>query len=184
MIFGRLGGGTVKEAGYGAVAFLAMASALSAQGRDREVGRPAPAPTIHRASSASLGTFQQYCVVCHGGDRPQAGLSLARLTERMAPADVGEHADAWQKVAEMLETRQMPPAGMPAPADAERAAVLSWIRTSLDEYDAGHGGDHGRVTVRRLTSGEYAYAVRDLTGVSVKVGVDASSDSVGGEGFT
>ena len=40
------------------------------------------------------------------------------------------------------------------------------------------------MTVRRLTSAEYAYALRDLTGIDVKVGVDASSDSVGGEGFT
>ena len=39
------------------------------------------------------------------------------------------------------------------------------------------------MTVRRLTSAEYAYAVRDLTGIDVKVGIDASSDSVGGEGF-
>jgi hypothetical protein len=35
-----------------------------------------------------------------------------------------------------------------------------------------------------LTSAEYAYAIRDLTGIDIKVGVDASSDSVGGEGFT
>ena len=58
----------------------------------------------------------------------------------------------------------------------------------LDPRRAGrvrraHGGDPGRVTVRRLTSAEYAYAIRDLTGVDVEVGVDASSDAVGGEGF-
>ena len=40
------------------------------------------------------------------------------------------------------------------------------------------------MTVRRLTSAEYAYALRDLTGLDLEVGVDASSDSVGGEGFT
>ena len=40
------------------------------------------------------------------------------------------------------------------------------------------------MTVRRLTSGEYAYAIRDLTGIDIKTGIDASSDSVGGEGFT
>ena len=39
------------------------------------------------------------------------------------------------------------------------------------------------MTVRRLTSAEYAYAIRDLTGVDIKVGIDSSSDSVGGEGF-
>ena len=50
-------------------------------------------------------------------------------------------------------------------------------------YEATHAGDPGRVTVRRLTSAEYAYAIRDLTGVDIKIGIDASSDSVGGEGF-
>ena len=37
--------------------------------------------------------------------------------------------------------------------------------------------------MRRLTSAEYAYAIRDLTGVDIRTGIDASSDSVGGEGF-
>ena len=54
----------------------------------------------------------------------------------------------------------------------------------LAAYEAEHAGEPGRVTVRRLTSAEYAYAIRDLTGIDIKVGVDASSDSVGGEGFT
>src|SRR5258707_1355209 len=56
-------------------------------------------------------------------------------------------------------------------------------------------GDHRRqaallltccavVAVLRLTSGEYAYAIHDLTGIDPEVGIDAASDSVGGEGFT
>ena len=61
--------------------------------------------------------------------------------------------------------------------------AVAWIRAALDRYDARHAGEPGRVTVRRLTSAEYAYALRDLTGIDVKVGVDASSDAVGGEGF-
>ncbi len=55
--------------------------------------------------------------------------------------------------------------------------------TSLRDYEAAHAGEPGRVTVRRLTSAEYAYAIRDLTGIDIKTGVDASSDAVGGEGF-
>ena len=69
------------------------------------------------------------------------------------------------------------------PTDAERASAVAWIRTSLDEYDAQHAGEPGRITVRRLTSAEYAYAIRDLTGIDIRTGIDASSDSVGGEGF-
>ena len=78
----------------------------------------------------------------------------------------------------------MPPEDADAfPSDAQRAEAVSWIRAAFDRYDAQHAGEPGRVTVRRLTSAEYAYAIRDLTGVDIKVGVDASSDAVGGEGF-
>ena len=35
-----------------------------------------------------------------------------------------------------------------------------------------------------MTSAEYAYALRDLTGIDVNnTGIDASSDAVAGEGF-
>ncbi len=85
----------------------------------------------------------------------------------------------------MLETGMMPPLeATEQPTDAERASAARWVRTSLKSYETEHAGDPGRVTVRRLTSGEYAYAVRDLTGIDVPVGIDTSSDSVGGEGFT
>ncbi len=85
----------------------------------------------------------------------------------------------------MLESGKMPPPEEATlfPTDDERKAAVGWIRTSLKNYEDKHAGDPGRVTVRRLTSAEYAYAIRDLTGVDIKAGIDASSDSVGGEGF-
>ena len=103
----------------------------------------------------------------------------------MTPAGVAEKADIWDDVALMLESRDMPPPddADDFPTDAERASVVAWIRTALGEFDAQHAGDPGRVTVRRLTSAEYAYTIHDLTGVDIKTGIDASSDSVGGEGF-
>ena len=105
------------------------------------------------------------------------------MAEQMPSTAVAERADAWVAIARMLETRQMPPED----ADASRRRRARRRRV-LDPrfarpYDAAHAGEPGRVTVRRLTSAEYAYAIRDLTGVDIKVGVDASSDSVGGEGF-
>ena len=111
-------------------------------------------------------------------------MSISRAIEQMSETAVGEQADAWLGIARMLETHQMPPDDADRfPSDAERAAATDWIKTSLHAYEAAHGGEPGRVTVRRLTSAEYAYAIRDLTGVDIKVGIDASSDSVGGEGF-
>ena len=134
---------------------------------------------------AAAATFEKYCSDCHTGARAKANIDFDKLTERMTPTGVAEKADIWDDVVLMLESRDMPPPddADDFPTDAERARPSSWIRTSLGEYDAQHAGDPGRVTVRRLTSAEYAYAIRDLTGVDIKVGIDASSDSVGGEGF-
>ena len=106
------------------------------------------------------------------------------LDQLLALPSVGDGFDRWQKVVGVLDQRRMPPKGMPQPSDAERGQALTWIRGSLDSYIKQHDGDPGRVTVRRLTSGEYAYTVHDLTGLDLDLGIDASSDSVGGEGFT
>ncbi len=85
----------------------------------------------------------------------------------------------------MLETAEMPPADAELiPSKSERTAAAAAVRTALNDYLRAHAGEPGRVTVRRLTSGEYAYAIRDLTGIDIPVGIDASSDAVGGEGFT
>jgi len=131
-------------------------------------------------------TFKTYCFECHGGEKHKGDVSIERLIEQSSALSVGDYWDLWDKVAEKIETKEMPPEDKAErfPTDDERAGAVTWIRAALTSYEAAHGGEPGRVTVRRLTSAEYAYAIRDLTGVDIKVGIDASSDSVGGEGFT
>jgi len=126
-------------------------------------------------------TFRQYCFSCHGENKPAANLSIRQLTSHNA---VGEQYQHWQKVATALEEKHMPPAKMPQPSEAERTAAVKWIRARLGDYARQHAGDPGKVTVRRLTSAEYAYAVQDLTGVDIRFDGDFVADSVGGEGFT
>ena len=174
----------MKHVGLAALLLWAVASEVSAQPPGPAAKVPARGALPASAAATAHQTFTKYCVDCHGANQPKAGLSITRVIEQMSEAAVGEQADAWLGMARMLETSQMPPDDADRfPSDAERAAAAAWIRASLDAYEAAHGGDPGRVTVRRLTSAEYAYAIRDLTGVDVKVGIDASSDSVGGEGF-
>ena len=191
------------------VSVIAAQSQPGVTGPERASARPAAtaatskAPVAPRASAvapvashrtpsaaeagapAAAAIFEKYCSDCHTGARAKANIDFDKLTERMTPAGVAEKADIWDDVALMLESRDMPPPddADDFPTDAERASAVAWIRASLGEYDAQHAGDPGRVTVRRLTSAEYAYAIRDLTGVDIKTGIDASSDSVGGEGF-
>ena len=125
--------------------------------------------------------FQQYCFGCHNNQLSTAGISLQKLT---AAPSVAENYQAWERVINVLNQKRMPPAAMPQPSDEQRAHAAVWIRSQLDTYIKTHAGDPGRVTVRRLTSGEYKYAIQDLTGLDLDVGIDASNDSVGGEGFT
>ncbi len=174
-----------------AASVVALASILSAQaptfGPRRAVSAnaaprlpPAPAHTP-RPSAIPPAAFQKYCFECHGTRKPEAGLSIEKLVTGFS---IGEHWQQWEKVAEMLETGMMPPLeAEEQPTDRERAATASWIRASLRAYEADHAGEPGRVTVRRLTTAEYAYALRDLTGIDVKAAIDTSGDSVGGEGF-
>ena len=123
-------------------------------------------------------TFKTYCFECHGGEKHRGDVSIERLIQQSSASSVGEYWDLWDKVAEMIETKEMPPEDKAErfPSDGERAATVTWIRSALTTYEAAHGGEPGRVTVRRLTSAEYAYAIRDLTGIDIKVGVDATSD--------
>jgi hypothetical protein len=155
------------------VIFLGLAASVST-----------PAAPAHRpaASVKAPALFEKYCFECHGETKPKGGVNLEQLLRQPT---LGPHADAWEKVAEQLDTGEMPPKkASQFPTATERASAAEWIRTSLSAYALQHAGEPGRVTVRRLTSGEYGYAIRELTGIDIEVGIDESSDSVGGEGFT
>lgn len=125
--------------------------------------------------------LKQYCAQCHGLNAPKAGVSIEKL---LAQDSFGESFQHWERIALVLEQQTMPPKAMPQPSDEERTQAIQWIRGALSAYAKKHDGDPGPVTIRRLTSGEYAYAIKDLTGLELNVGIDSSSDSVGGEGFT
>lgn len=109
------------------------------------------------------------------------GLNLMQLSAQSSMAESFQH---WEKVVSAIEQKLMPPAKMPQPSDEQRKLLVNAIRSRLNEAALKTAGDPGRVTVRRLTSGEYAYTIRDLTGLDIKTDRDFASDSVGGEGFT
>ncbi|MFN0085888.1 MAG: DUF1592 domain-containing protein [Blastocatellia bacterium] len=172
-IFGnRAGGGVARGVKLGLLLLaIAVAGGLSARPRAVRAGGAAEVRAI----------LEQRCFVCHGGASPKAGINLDKMS---GGGEAGDHFQEWEKVAAALEQKSMPPKSMPQPSDAERAQVVAWIHGELAAYARKHDGDPGRVTVRRLTSGEYAYAIKDLTGLDLNVGIDSAGDSVGGEGFT
>ena len=122
-------------------------------------------------------TFRQYCVQCHG-KAASGGISFDKLLP------MGEQFQQWEKVADAIESKHMPPPQQPQPSDEERRVATQWIRAKLGEIANKNAGDPGRVALRRLTSGEYAYTIKDLTGLDIDTENDFVPDSVGGEGFT
>ena len=138
-------------------------------------------PRPAQAAPNPAPMFKAYCIGCHGPNVATSGINFEKLT---TSPSIAENYQAWEKVISMLETKRMPPKGIPGPTDEQRMQTVSWIHAQLDAYIKAHAGDPGRVTVRRLTSGEYNYAIHDLTGLDLDLGIDASNDSVGGEGFT
>ncbi|MEZ5355855.1 MAG: DUF1592 domain-containing protein [Bryobacteraceae bacterium] len=124
--------------------------------------------------------FGKYCLQCHG----KAAMGGINLEQMLAKRDFGAHFQQWDRVTTALRQKRMPPAKMPQPSASDRDQAIAWVRSSLNEYARKTAGDPGPVTVRRLTSAEYAYTLQDLTGVEFKFDGEFATDAVGGEGFT
>jgi mono/diheme cytochrome c family protein len=137
-----------------ALILLAAVAVVSVAGNTSAVSVLETAQVV--GQSAAAGIFKQYCVQCHGLTAPKAGVSLERLS---AQGLVGDNFQQWEKVAEALEQKVMPPKFMPQPSDAERAQAIAWVRAELSAYAEKRDGDPGEAPVRRLTSGEYSYTI-------------------------
>ena len=121
---------------------LAGASMMAAQAAAPQRARVAsPSPQAFHPPQ----TFQKYCFECHGGTKRKGDVSIERLIRQSAQSSVGGYWDEWNKIAEMLETRQMPSPDEAElfPTDDERAAAVAWIRETLGTYEAEHAGDPG-----------------------------------------
>ena len=129
----------------------------------------------------TLPLLKQFCLDCHSTAAKEGELDLERFS---AFADVRHDPKAWQKVAEMLGNREMPPEDSPQPSAAQRDQLLGWVRRYLDTEARASAGDPGPVVLRRLNNAEYTYTVRDLTGAELNPAAEFPADSAAGEGFT
>lgn len=75
----------------------------------------------------------QHCVACHGDEKPKSNFRVDDLLgEAFDPADVKR----WQKILEMVDIGEMPPAGRPQPSDNEREAFESAVNRLLVSVNA------------------------------------------------
>jgi mono/diheme cytochrome c family protein len=125
---------------------------------------------------------KQYCQDCHAGDVIEGDVDLSGVTSLDT---VRRQVKVWQRVAEMVSTRQMPPPEADQPTDEERAEIGQWLHDFLKAEARARAGDPGRVVLRRLNNAEYTFTIRDLTGVdSLDPAKEFPADGGAGEGFT
>jgi len=132
-------------------------------------------------ADAAASLLKRSCVDCHGDAHQEAGVNVERL---LAEPDFAGSFRAWRKMSEMLESGKMPPADAPQLEPGERNQLIAAIGSQLRKAAARYAADPGPASLRRLTSAEYGYTIRDLTGFDLGVEDDFVSDAVGGEGFT
>jgi mono/diheme cytochrome c family protein len=124
----------------------------------------------------------QYCVGCHSDSQSRRG-AVPMSLQGLDMADVGSHAELWEKAVRKVRGGMMPPPGSRGPDSATRAAWLTWLETELDRASTAHPRAGRPMTAHRLNRGEYKNAVRDLIGLDVDIEALLPPDDADAEGF-
>ena len=142
---------------------IVLATAVSpAQGPAQGTAQGTAQSTAQSTAQGAL--INQYCVTCHNQRAKTGGLAL----DTMSLSDIPAGAETWEKVIRKVRGGQMPPAGMPRPAQASLDALVAHLETSIDK--AAFASPHLRhSSIHRLNRSEYANAIRDLFALDVDV---------------
>jgi hypothetical protein len=119
--------------------------------------------------------LKQFCYDCHNAQKQKGDLNLEPVAD---DPKLYAHREIWEKVAELLETGEMPPEKKPQPNDAERALLLGYIDGQLSKFDCKQERNPGKVTIRRLNRDEYRNTIRDLLEIDFEP-KDFPNDAVG-----
>ena len=122
-------------------------------------------PSVAQADdhAPSRAMLDKYCVACHSERLQTGGLVL----ENRDMASLFADGEVWEKVLRKLGAGQMPPAGMPRPDQATKAAFVASLEGALaDEAEAAQ--NPGRKSgIHRLNRVEYTNAIRDLLALEI-----------------
>jgi hypothetical protein len=149
------------------------------------IGIGALTPAVAQQASAEAfqqrveGLFSNNCTLCHNAQNASGGLNLNNF---LSPSSITVQRGEWELILQKMASGEMPPAGMPKPAQAAVVAVDAFIREQFVAADAAIEPDPGRVTARRLNRTEYSNTIRDLLGVSFNAQNDFPTDD-SGHGF-
>ena len=123
----------------------------------------APATSAVAPTSPARELVKTYCISCHNQKLKTANFAL----DTVDADDVGNSAEAWEKVLVKLRSRSMPPPRSRRPDEKTYEAASAWLETELDRAAAANPNPGRPADLHRLNRAEYANAIRDLLGVQV-----------------
>lgn len=137
---------------------------------------------VARMDAGHAAFLTACCGKCHTGADAESGVRLDDLPLEITTT---EAADRWQKVMNVLNSGEMPPADEPHPDRAEKTEFLADLAQSLVVARRVIAEQGTRQILRRLNKREYRNTIRDLLGVEIDVtelpqdGGAGSMDTVG-----
>ena len=140
-----------------------------------------PPPKVDQQFDQTVKPFvSKYCMGCHSGKNAPAQFDLKSYTNvDMVRDDFAR----WSLLSDRLQNQEMPPKPMPAPPAAEVQQIVDWVKAVRADEIRRTAGDPGIVLSRRLSTAEYDYTVRDLTGQDMKVAKEFPVDPANEAGF-
>lgn len=120
--------------------------------------------------------LDRYCVTCHNETLKTANLMLDKADLN----DLSEAPEIWEKVLLKMQTRSMPPVGMPRPDEQFYVSISGHLETGLDDLVDENPNAGRTVTAHRLNRTEYTNVVRDLVGVHINGAELLPPDNSGG----
>ncbi|WP_219993914.1 DUF1592 domain-containing protein [Aestuariibacter sp. GS-14] len=90
----------------------------------------------------------------------------------------GDNLARWESILKSVAMGDMPPADKKQLTPQEKASLLHWLGSSLDNFAEQHPNP-GRSTLRRLNRSEYANSVRDLLALDVDITPSLPGDDSG-----
>ncbi|GGF70743.1 filamin [Alteromonas lipolytica] len=119
-------------------------------------GQPAQ-PGLSRDEVGEL--IADRCEGCHNDYDYAGNWSLEEI--HVSDIERGKNQKLWEAILKSVSMGDMPPADKKQLTIAQKAGLLQWLQTGLDDYSEQHPNP-GRSTLRRLNRSEYANSVRDL----------------------
>ncbi|HRK22058.1 MAG TPA: DUF1592 domain-containing protein [Fimbriimonadaceae bacterium] len=117
----------------------------------------------------------KYCLPCHQSEAPPGGV---RFDNIKSEAQAIAARPFFDRAAERMKAKEMPPFGSPQPTDVAMKNALTAIQRIFAKAPPAPP-DPGRVTMRRLNRAEYDNTLRDLLKIDFKPSVDFPNDDVG-----